>query len=59
MKCLSCDCILTDREAVRKYTNGTFLDLCDDCYEPIEADLRVIDNPLVSNSLDVHEEIDE
>lgn len=33
MKCLSCDCILTDREATRKYKNiDEFVDLCNDCF---------------------------
>ena len=32
MKCLACDCILSDREATRKYTGSTeFIDLCDHC----------------------------
>lgn len=31
MKCLICDKILSDREAVRKNDKGEFLDLCDDC----------------------------
>lgn len=35
MKCLSCDEILSDREAVRKYPNGEYLDLCDLCYNEI------------------------
>ena len=56
MKCLSCDCILTDREAVRKYKSGEFLDLCDDCLEPIKDQIHFNENPFVDHSLDVHDE---
>lgn len=43
MKCRACDCILTDYEATRKYTNGTFIDLCNDCFNGL--DIEFIDNP--------------
>ena len=43
MKCQSCDCILTDRESVRKSINtGDYLDLCDGCLA--ETDITVLDN---------------
>ena len=42
MRCLSCNRILSDREATRKYqSSGTFLDLCDQCYEPIKEEVKV------------------
>ena len=31
MRCVSCDCELTDYEATRKYESGVYLDLCSDC----------------------------
>lgn len=31
MRCLSCNKILTDNEAVRKTADGEFLDLCSNC----------------------------
>jgi hypothetical protein len=31
MRCLSCNCILTDFEATRKYENGEYVDLCNSC----------------------------
>ena len=38
MKCLSCDKILSDREASRKsITTGEHLDLCNSCFEPIRG----------------------
>ena len=44
MRCLSCDCELNDREAVRKvYTTGEYLDLCDTCFHPIKSDVVVTD----------------
>ena len=60
MKCLSCDCVLTDREAVRKFElSKTYIDLCDDCLSYISDEVKWIDNPLASNSLDVHDELNE
>lgn len=40
MKCRSCDEILTDEEAVRKYPNTTeYIDLCNHCLSYIREDL--------------------
>jgi len=37
MKCLSCDVVLTDTEATRKYDDfEEFIDLCDKCLEGLE-----------------------
>lgn len=56
MRCLSCNAVLNDKEATRKYKESKeYLDLCDFCFDPIKTDVEVIDNPLNSNSLDVHE----
>ncbi len=44
MRCLSCNCQLTDREATRKYaTSGTFIDLCDRCFVDVEEDIPYIE----------------
>ena len=41
MRCLSCNEVLTDREATRRVlSTGEFLDLCDRCYEPIKEDVK-------------------
>lgn len=32
MRCKGCDALLSDRESVRKDSEGRFLDLCYDCY---------------------------
>ncbi len=39
MRCLSCDCNLNDYESTRKYTNGTFIDLCNGCYRHVRDSL--------------------
>ena len=45
MKCLSCDHILTDKEATRKSAlTGDFIDLCDPCFEPVKDDIAVVEN---------------
>jgi len=46
MRCLSCDCILTDYEATRKsaHTNQ-YLDLCNSCFRYIEDDMETVDRP--------------
>lgn len=49
MKCLSCDCFLTDREASRKgSSSGQYLDLCDRCLSTI-PDLEYVENPSLSD----------
>ena len=46
MKCLSCDVILADAEAVRKYDDfDEYVDLCDSCYR--ETDLNTNDDDTV------------
>lgn len=43
MKCLSCDCVLSDYEATRKYSNSNkYLDLCNDCFAPIAEDVPTV-----------------
>jgi len=44
MKCLSCDVVLTDHEATRKYEWGEFIDLCDRCLDKAEMGLQEKDN---------------
>lgn len=42
MRCLSCDCELSDFEATRKFEeSGTFVDLCNDCLSTIQDDLII------------------
>lgn len=44
MRCLSCNVILSDKEATRKYAStGTFIDLCDHCFSDIEEQVPHIE----------------
>lgn len=56
MKCLSCDSILSDREATRKYAGtNEYLDLCNHCIK----DSCLTDQFTVNNNLsDDNEEFD-
>ena len=36
MRCLSCNCVLNDREATRRgLSTNEFIDMCDNCYDTI------------------------
>lgn len=40
MRCLACNCQLSDKEATRKYAStNTFIDLCDRCFSHVEEDI--------------------
>lgn len=55
MRCLSCNAILSDREATRKGSfTGEFLDMCSDCLSTI-PDLEYVENPSLSDEAP-HEE---
>lgn len=44
MRCLSCNKLLSDKEATRAYkSTGEYLDLCDHCLEPIKEDIQTIE----------------
>lgn len=44
MRCLSCNCELTDFEATRKYAGTTdFVDLCNNCFNEIALDVLVVE----------------
>lgn len=52
MKCLSCDTILTDLEATRKFSgSGAFVDLCNDCFSTIADEVEVMENESLSETL--------
>lgn len=63
MKCLSCDKILNDREASRKYaSSGEHVDLCNRCFSyiedqvPTEANLTLKEEEYEYTLLTPHEE---
>jgi hypothetical protein len=42
MRCLSCNVLLTDYEATRRYTGSQgFVDLCNHCFSTVEEDILV------------------
>lgn len=61
MRCLSCNCELSDFEATRKYADtSTYIDLCNRCFSEIANDIHVIERPdLQHESYIDQEEFDE
>lgn len=46
MRCLSCDCSLSDKEAVRKsLVTQEYIDLCDNCFSYIKDEVLVVNPP--------------
>ena len=43
MRCAACDCNLNDYESTRKYPDGSYVDLCNRCFN--HSDL--VDMPIV------------
>lgn len=44
MRCVACNCVLTDFEATRKGVNtGEYIDLCNKCFGTIASDIDVIE----------------
>jgi hypothetical protein len=55
MRCLACDCVLTDFEATRKAKDSKqYVDLCNHCFETIRGSFEVIERedlkPVVDDS---------
>jgi hypothetical protein len=42
MRCISCDCELTDYESTRKYESGEYLDLCGGCSKCMDEEIGTI-----------------
>ena len=57
MRCVSCNCVLTDFEATRKSTiTGDYIDMCNRCFSTIAEDVNVIErDDLNEGNDDVHE----
>jgi len=45
MRCYACDCVLTNREATRKFSSGAFTDLCSGCLGTIQDDVELDQTP--------------
>ena len=60
MRCLSCNCVLTDYEATRKsaHTN-MYIDLCNSCFSDVQYDMDTIERPdLEHEDADVEDDDD-
>lgn len=44
MRCLCCNKNLNDFESTRKYSDGTYVDMCNKCYTPAAADFQEEDD---------------
>jgi hypothetical protein len=56
MRCLSCDCNLSDYEATRKYENGEYIDLCNRCFS--STDLRNM-HVIVRDDLEEYQDVED
>jgi hypothetical protein len=57
MKCICCDCILTDFEATRRNARTKeFLDICNSCFEPIKNEFTVVEREDLRNTVQVEDE---
>lgn len=55
MRCLACDCVLTDFEATRKWTRtGEYVDMCDICFNGLHTTLAEVEE---RDDLRDHEEL--
>lgn len=60
MRCLSCNIVLSDFEATRKFISGAYVDLCNKCYnKSYLQDLIVIENPALKTYDDLEENFDD
>jgi hypothetical protein len=56
MRCQACDKLLTDFESTRKSaTYEDYLDLCNECYNSIRADVKAIER---TDLMSIDEELD-
>jgi hypothetical protein len=52
MRCNCCNRPLSNSEATRKFSSGTFTDMCNHCLETISEDVECIDS-------DIEDDIDD
>lgn len=59
MRCLSCDCALTDFEATRKSaTTGAYIDLCNSCFSSVADQIKSIERADLAHEQDAIDEND-
>ena len=44
MRCLACNCELSDTESTRKDSHGVYLDMCSHCYYEVRTDVKLGSN---------------
>lgn len=56
MRCLSCDCLLSDFESTRKSrTTNDYIDLCNNCFEDIKDAVDVIEREDLRQNISVED----
>lgn len=58
MRCIACNCELTDHEAVRKDVDGRYIDLCNSCYYDVRFDILSTDDADIIYSPQIGDEYD-
>lgn len=62
MRCLSCNCILSDFESTRKSVNtNSYIDMCNRCYYTISDDVATLERDDLAHDEDMdsdHDSID-
>jgi hypothetical protein len=43
MRCKACDCLLSDFESTRKYSDMTYVDLCTKCFQASDYENPVLE----------------
>jgi len=42
MRCTCCDCDLTDYESTRRYEEGEYLDMCNNCSRSLDSEIATV-----------------
>lgn len=59
MRCLSCNCILSDFEATRKSVNtNSYIDMCNRCYYTISDDVATLERDDLAHDEDMDSDHD-
>lgn len=45
MRCKACDNPMTDRDSTRKFASGSYVDLCEHCFDTIKDQVYVLEVP--------------
>ena len=59
MRCLSCQANLNDFESTRKYTDGSYIDLCNQCFRLSGYKGVTIDRPDLAKTEEIYQDVEE